>query len=110
MKAAIDGKKVRPTKETPIEYVYFHCGNFIIKWNNGVRDYGVPSYADWQIVPEYVDFAEAWKAYEEGKTVHSVFSDINYNKHWEGTKPSHIPSILTTEIRGEWIILEQDYV
>lgn len=60
-------------------------------------------------VSQTVSFAEAWKAYEEGKRIKSVnWSETEMklpyirNSH---EKHCHV-SLRASEIRGQWIILE----
>ena len=54
---------------------------------------------------KYVDFAEAWKAYDNGKRIRSVASECEWLKSTVG---SAYHSFSTTEIRGKWVILEDE--
>lgn len=57
-------------------------------------------------VPEYVDFAEAWKAYEEGKTIQSVIKSNPFDTYKKSEDTNR--GIFTDEIRGKWLILEDE--
>ena len=110
LKAAIDGKKIRCDEWVNQQaYVFWRENCFIHKSEiNGNSERATaqityPSFVTWKIVHEYVDFAEAWKAYEQGKRIRSVQSGCTYDKKGEMFT---IIIITTVEIRGQWIVLE----
>ena len=98
LKAAIDGKKVS-------------VNIFAIKWNGKYfsdddgLEYCIATLPDngWQIVPEYVDFAEAWKAYEKGRVIQAAQT---------GNKKKKLLGLVQMfdefEIRNKWLILEDE--
>lgn len=111
LKAAIDGKKLTSVfwngsyfawDENKMEFFGVQSsGKINPTWN--IKEIANISSSDWEIVPEYVDFAEAWKAYEDGKRIRSVASECEWLKSTVG---SAYHSFSTTEIRGKWLILE----
>ena len=109
LKAAIDGKKVTFAKKSNVVYIYWDGMQFMSHDSFGSRpaDFKLRAYEnqDWQIVPEFVDFAEAWKAYDNGKRIRSVASECEWLKSTVG---SAYHSFSTTEIRGKWLILEDE--
>ena len=109
LKAAIDGKKIRCDEWVNQQaYVFWRENCFIHKSEiNGNSEQATaqityPGFVTWQIVPEYVDFAEAWKAYENGKTIQDMFTHL-YNKKEERCRFVDFDS---KSIRGKWLILE----
>jgi len=60
----------------------------------------------WEIVPEYVDFAEAWKAYEEGKTIKSLGDSRWQTEKYSKKISQDFCAFTAKEIRGKWGILE----
>ena len=58
---------------------------------------------DWHVYDEPVDFATAWKAYEDGKTIKSVETDNKYNKFQEREVVYRM--FRREEIRGKWEII-----
>ena len=108
LKAAIDGKKIRNKLwgSSALDFIWFDGRQFLY----GHRHQGcfVPakcamdSEEDWEIVPEYVDFAEAWKAYESGKAIQSTISGAKYKQNRIGGQ------MFITDIRGKWLILEDE--
>lgn len=115
LKAAIDGKRVR-CLEWPNQngYVKWNGEQFVYFMSNKSSycvcdcEFSMPGFITWEIVPECVDFAEAWKAYENGNKVESVFSRIKFkiNISNKGNRPQHYFS--DREIRGKWLILEDE--
>ena len=115
LKAAIDGKKVRLIEWGKNQYLYFDSLRARFYYFDGNEEFATNSMAatdirnphgTWQIVPEYVDFAEAWKAYEEGKTIQSAVSYDKYNKKQE--QSICFMRFCRKEIRGKWLILEDE--
>ena len=106
LKAAIDGKKIRLPHFHQQEYVVWHETCFAFHYENGHLEkatFCLERNDNWEIVPEYVDFAEAWKAYDNGKRIRSVASECEWLKSTVGLD---YHSFSTTEIRGKWLILE----
>ena len=110
LKAAIDGKKVKYHGWVGDECLYFRECGFVFK-DKKDREFIndkimciLSGYNDgeWEIVPEYVDFATAWKAYEEGKTIQSTSSGEKYQNKQCGA------FIRIDSIRGKWLILEDN--
>ena len=109
LKAAIDGKKIKCLQwGNQNAYVFWSGQNFYHVSNvNGDTDkatvqIGFEQFNDWEIVTEYVDFATAWKAYEEGKTIQSTSSGEKYQNKQCGA------FIRIDSIRGKWLILEDN--
>ena len=102
LKAAIDGKKVSHKSWD---------SNFYITWDGSLfrTEVGEIYYfkhacdSEWQIVPEYVDFAEAWNAYEKGRVIQAAQT---------GNKKKKLLGLVQMfdefEIRGKWLILEDE--
>lgn len=119
LKAAIDGKQVKAPLWDDGIYLVWESGTFKIYSSylkGGASIYGsrfsenpVCHAVDdgWQIVPKYVDFAEAWKAYESGKTIKCVHYSQQYKKSWF-TCPAKPCTFTENEIRGKWLILEDE--
>ena len=106
LKAAIDGKKVRCLGWQTEEKLLFDGKQFVFINSDGESDrvYDCLNYSDdWQIVPEFVDFAEAWKAYEDGKTIKSIPCDAEY---W--VTDGIVDAFTSEQIRGKWLILEDE--
>ena len=107
LKASIDGKKVRNINwlQPNLDRIWFNGKQFMFGHEgcelflDGASDYDT----GWEIVPEYVDFAEAWNAYEEGKCVKSITGYVYSLKD-----ESNIDGLLIKEIRGKWLILEDE--
>lgn len=59
--------------------------------------------AEWEKQPKLVDFPEAWKAYEEGKTIRPGLEQFGYYKPSKGSETS---VFTPAEIRGKWQIIE----
>lgn len=105
LKAAIDGKKVRNTNwsQPDLDRIWFNGKQFMFGHEgcelllDGASDYDT----GWEIVPEYVDFATALKAYEAGKTIRSEKSGTTYPH-----RNKLLRSFDLTDIRGKWLILE----
>ena len=103
LKAAIDGKKIQHNEWANDFYFYFDGNKFCT--NSGADFFPSKANKDnvWQIVPEYVSFTEAWKAFENGKIVQSTQT---------GNKKKKSDNILQKfdehEIRGKWLILEDE--
>ena len=111
LKAAIDGKKIRNKCWTTPQDVYiFWDGNkFLFADGFHFQEENMQSriHDGWQIVPEYVDFATAWKAYEEWpdrKTIQDEFGK-KYKKIQNGCNFNFFGE---TAIRGKWLILEDE--
>lgn len=104
LKAAIDGKKIVHPSFCDDSYVYFNGRQFMRSCINPKDDFAIGDSMHptdgYEIVIEYVGFAEAWEAYEEGKEVKSNSS--NWHKRWEHEDTS----VLLSDIRGKWLILE----
>lgn len=60
--------------------------------------------AEWEPIPQPVDFWTAWQAYESGKTVRSLHSDTGVC--WGDYVPGCNHDITQDEIRGKWIIID----
>ena len=109
LKAAIDGKKVRNERWVPECYLCFKENQFFVigpsaPEGNSLHANGLNySTGKWQIVPEYVDFAYAWKAYEDGKKVQS-FKGYVYEKLFNQDRFQ--VCFTMDEIRGQWQILD----
>ena len=58
---------------------------------------------EWEIVLETVSFAEAWAAYEQGKSVRSIYGVWNKKYERDDTRMLRL-----SEIRGAWVILEAE--
>ena len=105
LKAAIDGKKVRNTRwsQPEIDSIWFDGRNF--RFGNNRVSLVVGSALDyeygWQIVPEYVDFSEAWDAYEAGKAIQAQNSGITYHQ-----RNKFLQGFIISDVRGKWLILE----
>lgn len=105
LKAAIDGKKIRLPHFHKQEYVVWHETCFAFHYENGHLEkatFCLERNDNWEIVPEYVDFAEAWKAYENGKAIQSTSSGEKYQNKQYGA------FIRVDAIRGKWLILEDE--
>lgn len=106
LKASIDGAKIRPVPKYPhdMDYVYFDGSIFCIKYKSGreVKCWLLGD-CEWEIVPEYVDFATAWKAYEAGKIIKG-----ESGKEYQRNEHEHHWRFSTDDIRGKWIILEDE--
>lgn len=59
---------------------------------------------EWTKVPKLVNFAEAWAAYEEGKSIRSCAKNV-YNKSDEPHGYADTNMVSPNEIRGKWEIL-----
>ena len=117
LKAAIDGKKVRLIEWGKNQYLYFDSLRARFYYFDGNEEFATNSMAatdirnphgTWQIVPEYVDFAEAWKAYEAGKKIQpeafvnkKAFIKKNFELNFDN-------SFKESYIRGKWLILEDE--
>ena len=93
IQAIRDGRQVKIRGYDPIETSVW-SGNKTLYLKDLLGD-------DWEIVPEHVDFAEAWKAYEEGKTIKSIPCDAEY---W--VTDGIVDAFTSEQIRGKWLILE----
>lgn len=109
LKAAIDGKKIRPLDGCRVEYICFdrQSNRFLLKWTgeSAVDTFNGDGWniSDWEIVSEYVDFATAWKAYEVGKIIKG-----ESGKEYQRNEHEHHWRFSTDDIRGKWIILEDE--
>ena len=115
LKAAIDGKKVRNSAFTFSDsYVKWNGTRFVFNGGGGDTSMTEIPYDTvlvfenhWEIVPEYVDFAEAWKAYENGKGLRSCTDGHDWIKEAETEfGRSNMKSFSRNNIRGKWLILE----
>lgn len=108
LKAAIDGKKVRRSTWNEKEYIQFYGGRFVDEDGREITDFSWADSNKWQIVPEYVDFATAFKAYEEGKAIQSVDGDQlgEISVYHKSEKKYFGLCVDAWEIRGKWIILD----
>lgn len=112
LKAAIDGKTVRKGSWSGIANLTYGKDGFVLIDSDGnkapeetiFRLFRTTMSGDWEIVPNQVDFATAWKAYENGKTVQDMFTDL-YNKKEERCRFVNFDS---KSIRGKWLILEDE--
>lgn len=109
LKKCIDGAKVVPAKGTEVEYIYFdrQTNRFKLKWvgSGDVDTFNGDGWvnSDWQIVPEYVDFAKALKAYRNSATIKSVTGEkYSLKREDEGL------CVNLKEIEGKWLILEDE--
>lgn len=102
LKAAIDGKRI--SHKSWDSKFYITWDGSLFRTENGETYYfNHACLIDWQIVPDTVDFATAWKAWDrERKTIKSLSSQNVFNKG--SNKCSAIFD--AQEIRGQWIILE----
>ena len=108
LKAAIDGKKVRLPHFHQQEYVVWHETCFAFHYENGHLEkatFCLERNDNWEIVSEYVDFAEAWKAYEAGKTIKAK-SGCTYTS--ADTCGFAKITMIIDDIRGKWLILEDE--
>lgn len=111
LKAAIDGKKVSHKSWD---------SNFYITWDGSLfrTEVGEIYYfkhacdSEWQIVPEYVDFAEAWNAYEKGKKIlpqRWVKDRKDSDYYQKSLTLTELDRVFTDrDIRGKWLILEDE--
>lgn len=107
LKAAIDGKKVTNRNLREGDYVYWEDNCFMFysaRLNEHSRAESSLTLVDgWELVPEYVDFATAWKAYEAGKTIKSIPCDAEY---W--VTDGIVDAFTSEQIRGKWLVLEDE--
>ena len=112
LKAAIDGKNIRPVipyTSSTVEYLYFdksqNCFMVVWKDKSQVQQANGNSWSalEWEIAPEYVDFTEALKAYKNGKTIQSV-KGLQYSMDPYVGRSLYV---VHEEIDGEWIIVER---
>ena len=112
LKAAIDGKKVKLIEWGKNQYLYFDSLRARFYYFDGNEEFATFSMAEtdirnphgtWQIVPEYVDFAEAWKAYQKEKVIQSVQTGNKKNKSC-----GILQKFDEFEISGKWLILEDN--
>lgn len=113
LKAAIDGKKIKCLQwGNQNAYVFWSGQNFyhVSKVDGYTGEatvqIGLEQFNDWEIVPEYVDFATEWKAYEEGKMIKCCHYGQSYKKGLHDRCPANPIKFSTSEIRGKWLILE----
>ena len=110
LKKCIDGAKIRHKGYRENNLIYFDGEKFVLTDGFISMDADGPSLAhkdEWEIVPEYVDFAAAWKAYEawpDRKTIQDE-KGTKYKKLQNGC---NINFFGDTEIRGKWLILEDE--
>ena len=101
LKAAIDGKKVRcrHCKEHDLAHRMLDSirGNAQAFLDKSIDDSG------FEIVPEYVDFAEALKAYRNSATIKSSTGEKYSLKREDETLCVNLK-----EIEGKWLILEDE--
>jgi len=99
LKAVIDGERVRHESWTDGAYLYYAEFGFVLKpdYKSEITFYDAAHEAGWRIVPKTVDFATAWKAYEEGKTIQDD-EGFTYNEDDD-------PEFTSAAIRGPWLIL-----
>jgi len=117
LKLAIDGKKVHHIASPKVYYV-FKNGEFMrfdgYTWlptytrSAPTCKYAIKSEPEdgWEVVPEYVTFAEAWKAYEDGKEIISVRFRNSKRKNSIYCDDKSV-RFLPEEIREQWIVLER---
>lgn len=106
LKKCIDGAKICHKGYRPNNLIYFDGEKFILTNGDVSMDADGPALAHedgWQIVPEYVDFKTAWRAYEEGKLIQSKDGTIH-----KRSKEEPIGWFAAQEIRGKWQILEDN--
>lgn len=111
LKKCIDGAKI-----THPSFVFHQEGKDWVEWNGQkfmrcggrgepfeVKD-SLDSLDGWEIVPEYVDFFTAWKAYEsdDRKTIQDA-KGKKYRKIQNGCDMNFFGE---TAISGKWLILE----
>ena len=111
LKKCIDGAKICHEDYRPNNFIYFDGEKFILTNGDVSTNAGSPAFAlahkdGWKIVPEYVDFATAWKAHEEGKTIQSVINSKPFDTYKKSEDTNR--GIFTDEIRGKWLILEDE--
>ena len=109
LKAAIDGKKIRNDRWMPECYLCFKENQFFVigpsaPEGNSLHSNGLAySTGNWQIVPEYVDFAEALKAYRNSATIKSITGEKYSLKREDESLCVNLK-----EIEGKWLILEDE--
>ena len=111
LKKCIDGAKIRHKGYRENNLIYFDGEKFVLTDGFISMNADGPAFAHkdgWQIVPEYVDFATAWKAYEEGKNIKSYCATYCHTNKPQ-KRQMGLQSILISEIRGQWLILEDEY-
>ena len=101
LKATIEGKKVRVKTWQEDDVVHFMLDRIGMSVR-AFMDEKIPE-ANYEIVPEYVDFATAWKAYEAGKIIKG-----ESGKEYQRNEHEHHWRFSTDDIRGKWIILEDE--
>jgi len=100
LKAAIDGERVYILGKNDSVYVYWDGHRFLSHddFDERYTFFDLADYnGEWRIVPKTVDFATAWKAYEEGKTIQDD-EGFTYNEDDD-------PEFTSAAIRGPWLIL-----
>lgn len=110
LKKCIDGAEIRHKGYRENNLIYFDGEKFVLTDGFISMDADGPAFAHkdgWQIVPKYVDFAEAWKAYEKGKEIVSV-SHNNIKRRYGTYVNDKNVRFLPEEIRGKWLITEDE--
>ena len=110
LKAAIDGKKIRCVQwVNQNAYVFWSGQNFYHvpkvggNTETATAQIVLEQFNDWQIVPEYVDFATALKAYRNSATIKSITGEKYSLKREDETLCVNLK-----EIEGKWLILEDE--
>lgn len=108
LKAMIDGKRVKPRHPgyvlgTPIDYLYFDGCQFRVVYKDG-NNIACPVIGEdvWEIVPDYVDFAEAYKQYKNGRAIQPCTGEL-YQK--DSNYYDNL-CVREKEIDGKWVISE----
>ena len=107
LKEVIDGKKVRNTNwsQPNLDRIWFNGKQFMFGHEGCelLLDCASDYDTGWEIVPEYVDFAMAWKAYQKEKVIQSVQTGNKKNKSC-----GILQKFDEFEISGKWLILEDN--